>query len=84
VTCNSRSAAPAAVERASVETQTELIAGGLESDEARGFLERMPTANALMPPPPPVAEVEATLEKRESAPSRRWGQRMLEEGHYGD
>jgi hypothetical protein len=32
-----------------VHTETELIAGGLETDEARAFLQRMPTAEQLMP-----------------------------------
>lgn len=38
------------IERSSVEVQTQLLAGGLETDEARAFLESMPTAQALMPP----------------------------------
>lgn len=37
------------IERRSVEVQSELIAGGLRSEEARRFLEAMPTAEALMP-----------------------------------
>ena len=39
----------AAIERASVEVQTELVAHGLTSDAAKAFLERMPTAEMLMP-----------------------------------
>lgn len=39
----------AAIEARSVEVQTQLLAGGLESDAARAFLETMPTAEALMP-----------------------------------
>jgi len=46
------------IERRSVEAQTVLIAGGLESDEARAFLESLPTADELMPPLT-VAEIEA-------------------------
>jgi hypothetical protein len=38
------------IERQSVELQTQLLAGGLESSEARAFLEAMPTVQALMPP----------------------------------
>jgi hypothetical protein len=42
--------ARAAIERGSVEVQTQLLAGGLETDAARAFLAAMPTADALMPP----------------------------------
>jgi hypothetical protein len=42
-------AAKAEIERLSVEVQTELIAGGLESAAAKAFLESMPTAESLMP-----------------------------------
>lgn len=42
--------AKAAIERASLEVQTRLLAGGLDTDAARAFLEAMPTAEALMPP----------------------------------
>jgi hypothetical protein len=38
------------IERASVEIQTQLLAGGLETDAARSFLAAMPTIDALMPP----------------------------------
>jgi hypothetical protein len=38
------------IERQSVELQTQLVAGGLESSAARAFLEAMPTPAALMPP----------------------------------
>jgi hypothetical protein len=41
--------AKAEIESRSVEVQTELVAGGLQSAEARAFLEAMPTAEALMP-----------------------------------
>jgi hypothetical protein len=42
-------AAKTEIERASAQVQTQLIAGGLDSAEARAFLESMPTAEALMP-----------------------------------
>jgi len=51
--------AKVAVERASVDLQGELVAGGLESGEARSFLERMPKADALLPRLD-VAELDAT------------------------
>jgi hypothetical protein len=38
------------IDRASAETQTKLLAAGLESAEAQAFLEAMPTAAQLMPP----------------------------------
>jgi hypothetical protein len=38
------------IDRASAETQTRLLAAGLESAEAQAFLEAMPTAAQLMPP----------------------------------
>jgi hypothetical protein len=41
--------AKAAIEAKEAEIRTELIAGGLESSEARAFLESMPTAEHLMP-----------------------------------
>ena len=37
------------IETKSVELQTRLIAGSLESDEAKAFLEAMPSAEMLMP-----------------------------------
>lgn len=37
------------IERSSVELQTQLVAGCLESEEAKAFLEAMPTAEQLMP-----------------------------------
>jgi hypothetical protein len=37
------------IDEACLDTQTALVASGLESDEARAFLERMPTAEQLMP-----------------------------------
>lgn len=42
-------AAKAAIEAHSVEIQTKLVASGLQSGEARAFLEAMPTPAALMP-----------------------------------
>jgi hypothetical protein len=48
------------IERASLETQTALLAGGLESDEARRFLESMPSAESLMPALS-VGEIETQL-----------------------
>lgn len=41
--------AHAEIERRSLTVQTALLAGGLGSDEARAFLESMPTAEDLMP-----------------------------------
>lgn len=52
-------AAKVAIERSSVEMQTELVAGGLESEAARAFLPSMPTTEALMAAAPSVAEIEA-------------------------
>jgi hypothetical protein len=42
-------AARAQIERASLQVQTALLAGGLDSEAARDFLEQMPTPEALMP-----------------------------------
>lgn len=42
-------AAKTEIERRSVDVQTQLVAGSLESDEARAFLNSMPTAEALLP-----------------------------------
>jgi hypothetical protein len=52
-----------AVEAASVEFQTRLITDGLESAEARGWLERMPTPEQLMPVLP-VGELQKQLPGR--------------------
>jgi len=46
------------VEKASVNVQEQLVAGGLDSEEAKRFLAEMPTAEALMPAVP-LAEIEA-------------------------
>jgi hypothetical protein len=43
-------AANAAIEARAAEVMTELLAGGLESAEARAFLESLPTAEVLMLP----------------------------------
>lgn len=51
-------AAKTEIERQSVELQTQLIAGGLDSADAKAFLESMPKAEALMPSLA-VAELEA-------------------------
>jgi hypothetical protein len=37
------------IERVSLEIQTQLAVGALESDEAKAFLERMPSVDHLMP-----------------------------------
>jgi hypothetical protein len=42
-------AARSAIDQGLLETETALIAGSLESDDARAFLDRMPTAEQLMP-----------------------------------
>lgn len=55
-----RKGAHTEIERQSVEVQTKLLAGGLETDAARGFLESMPTADDLMPPLA-LTEVEAAV-----------------------
>ena len=47
------------IERRSIDIQEQLIAGGFETDEARAFLTSMPTADALMPAAPSLAEIEA-------------------------
>lgn len=52
--------ADAEIDRKSLEVQTELMAGGLDTSAARAFLESMPTAKALMPMLS-VAEVEAAV-----------------------
>ncbi len=39
----------ASIERRSVETQEKIMVGGLSTDDARLFLEGMPSAEALMP-----------------------------------
>lgn len=43
-------AAKTAIEVRATEVLTALVAGGLESDQAREFLASIPTAEALMPP----------------------------------
>lgn len=39
----------AAIERRSLETQEQIMVGGLITEDARQFLEGMPTAESLMP-----------------------------------
>jgi hypothetical protein len=46
------------IERESLRVQELLVTGGLQSDEARAFMESMPTAETLMPTLS-VAEIEA-------------------------
>ena len=53
-------AAKVEIERSSLRVQTELVAGGLHSADARAFLEAMPTADALLPPLT-VAEIESAV-----------------------
>jgi hypothetical protein len=55
--------AKTAIESRTAEVLTELIAGGLESPEARAFLESIPTPQQLMPPVT-IAELEATKPTR--------------------
>jgi hypothetical protein len=57
-------AAKAEIERRSVDVQTRLVAGGLESEEAKAFLASMPTAEALMPAAPALSEIEAAAPPR--------------------
>jgi hypothetical protein len=63
--------AKAEIERHSVEVQTQLISGGLESEEARRFLASMPTPQALMPAAPSVAEIETAAAKLPPGRRRR-------------
>ncbi|UXS69187.1 hypothetical protein FY145_01195 [Agrobacterium tumefaciens] len=42
-------AASTAIERRSLETQEKIMVGGLTTEDARQFLESMPTAESLMP-----------------------------------
>jgi transposase len=57
-------AAKVEIERASLDVQTQPVAGGLRSDEARRYLDDMPTPDVLMPPLA-VTEIETTLGERE-------------------
>jgi hypothetical protein len=57
--------AKTAIERASVEAQTQLVADGLTSEAARGFLAALPTIATLMPAlsaKTVAAEIEVELE----------------------
>jgi hypothetical protein len=64
-------AAKVEIEKRSLAVQEELIAGGLESGEAKAFLETMPTATQLMPSVS-VAEIEAaaTAERKQELEGR--------------
>ena len=55
-------AARGAIQQQSVDIQTALMAGGLETTAAKAFLESMPTAEALMPPLDARA-IEAAIER---------------------
>ncbi len=54
------------IERASVDIQTKLVAEGLESADAKAWLESMPTAEQLMPPIN-AAEFQKKLDHAESS-----------------
>ena len=54
------------IEAASVELQTELVAGSLSSEGAKAFLERMPSIPALMPGLQ-VQQIEALLTRKGSS-----------------
>jgi hypothetical protein len=56
------------IEKNSLEIQTRLLAGGLESAEAKAFLEAMPSADELMPAIT-VAEVQRALAPAENFPA---------------
>lgn len=60
------------IERSSVEIQTQLLAGGLETDAARAFLESMPTVDALMPALNPI-DVQKALPWRSAREYERMG-----------
>ena len=75
-----KKAALSQIERASVETQTALLAGGLTADAARAFLDAVPTAEALLPALS-VAEIEAALPDGEHSRGRAADELAL---RYGD
>jgi hypothetical protein len=56
-------AAKTTIEQKSVEVLTELVAGSLESDQARAFLETIPSPQQLMPPVT-VGELEALADNK--------------------
>jgi hypothetical protein len=62
------------IERQSIAVQTDLVAGGLRSEEARAFLAAMPTAEALVGAAPSVLEIEETTPHRD-----RYGRVLLDE-----
>lgn len=76
------------IERWSAETQTKLLAAGLDSAEARAFLEAMPTPESLMPRLT-LGEVEARrlgiVQERREAQQERWveTQRLLQDLQVG-
>jgi len=58
-----------AIDAASLEVETELLAGGLETDQARRFLESMPTPEQLMPAID-ARQIQAELETGQSVEQR--------------
>ncbi len=69
------------IERRSLEVQTELVAGGLQSEQAKAFLAEMPTAEQLMPGLS-LADVEAALsvERNRGAQAFRDDHALLRRG----
>jgi hypothetical protein len=59
----------AAIERASIETQTKLLAGGLTTDAARAFLDALPEPADLLPPLS-IEQLEAALPTGERTTDR--------------
>jgi len=57
------------IEQSSLDVQTKLLAEGLESDDAKKFLESMPTPEQLMPPLS-LDEIEVTNRKQLAAGRR--------------
>lgn len=57
--------ARATIERESVDLQTRIMAGALQSAEAVEFLAAMPTIEQLMPAAPTVAEIEQATGRTE-------------------
>ncbi len=71
--------AEAEIERRIVEFQTQLLAGGLETVEARAFLEAMPTVSQLMPALS-LPEIEAAVPVRELGEGSSWREDSRIEG----
>ncbi len=72
-------AASAAIDRAELDAYTDLAAGALQSDEARAWLEKLPTLEQLMPPLQ-IADAKAALSlgegkltSKERRALTRWG-----------